>query len=418
MSPENAFPSRYRRVLFTYLPIFLVMLGCGVTIWKAAGADGPSRQLDTAWLIAGTECLFRGMSPYDIGSFTACWADSLDRAYMAPFVFPPTIFLVSFPMGLLPEASAKLYWSILGAASVPLFALALWQVARVTEVEGPARLLRAGWVTLGVSIGGTTGALYVGQPSVLVALGICLVHLGLRDSRAALFLPGALLCSLKPHLSLIWFAVAILMPPGRLAAAKRLLAGLALLGAAALILADPQIFSDYLQALEVHAQSAASKLSRAELLYGLPGLLDWGRDHPRRAALLAAALVLSAAAGAALARQLPAQCDRSIPLLAGVCLAGAFVSAHKGYDFAVYALALALVARLPRTVQALLLGPALLIWRPALLDPLPLAGPANHVVLLDAALACSAGFLLLYGLGQRARTGQEDQATAQVGPPV
>ncbi|ANB35556.1 hypothetical protein A6024_16535 [Rhodovulum sulfidophilum] len=417
MPSESAFLPRHRQIFFTCLSVFLVMLGCGVTLWKAIFADGPSRHLDTAWLIAGTNCLFNGMSPYDIDNFTACWADSLSQDYMAPFVFPPGIFLLSFPMGLLPEAGARLYWSAIGAATVPLLALALWQVARVTAVDGPARLLRACWVTLGVSIGGTAGALYVGQPSVLVALGICLVHLGLRDSRAAVFLTGAVLCSLKPHLSLIWFVVAVLMPPARLARAKGLLAGLVLLAAAALTLADPQIFSDYLHALEVHAGSATSKLARAELLYGLPGLLDWGRSHPRGIAILAVALVISAAAGRALARRRPAQCDWSIPMLAGACLAGAFVSAHKGYDFAVYALVLALAAHLPRTVQTLLLVPALLIWRPALLDLLPVPGTANHVVLVDAVLACSAGFLILYGLGQRPRS-QQSPVTAPVVPRI
>ncbi|OLS50949.1 hypothetical protein [Rhodovulum sulfidophilum] len=95
-------------------------------------------------------------------------------------------------------------------------------------------------------------------------------------------------------------------------------------------------------------------------------------------------------------------------MLAGACLAGAFVSAHKGYDFAVYALVLALAARLPRTVQALLLVPALL-------DLLPVVpGTANHVVLLDAVLACSAGFLLFYGLGQRARSRQSPVAAPLV----
>ncbi|WP_337248138.1 glycosyltransferase 87 family protein [Rhodovulum sulfidophilum] len=325
---------------------------------------------------------------------------------MAPFVFPPGVFLLSFPMGLLPEAGARLYWSAIGAVTVPLLALALWQIARVTAVDGPARLLRACWVTLGVSIGGTAGALYVGQPSVLVALGICLVHLGLRDSRAAIFLTGAALCSLKPHLSLIWVVAALLMPPARLARAKGLLAGFVLLAAAALTLADPQVFSDYLHALKVLAG-----LSRAELLYGLPGLLDWGRSHPRGIAILAVALVTSAAAGRALARRRPAQCDWSIPMLAGACLAEAFVSAHKGYDFSVYALVLALAARLPRTVQTLLLVPALL-------DLLPVVrGAANHVVLLDAVLACSAGFLILYGLGQRARS-QQSRAAAPVVPRI
>lgn len=104
-------------------------------------------------------------------------------------------------------------------------------------------------------------------------------------------------------------------------------------------------------------------------------------------------------------------------MLAGACLAGAFVSAHKGYDFAVYAIVLALAARLPRMVQALLLVPALLIWRPALLDLLPVPGTANHIVLLDVVLACSAGFLLLYGLGQRPRS-QQSPVTAPVVPRI
>ncbi|MBL3551440.1 hypothetical protein [Rhodovulum sulfidophilum] len=63
MPSESAFLPRHRQIFFTFLSIFLVMLGCGVTIWKVVFADGWSRHLDTAWLIAGTDCLFKGMSP-------------------------------------------------------------------------------------------------------------------------------------------------------------------------------------------------------------------------------------------------------------------------------------------------------------------------------------------------------------------
>lgn len=198
-----------------------------------------------------------------------------------------------------------------------------------------------------------SGSSFVGQPLVLITLGVGLLVLGNQRRSDWVVAAGTMLCLIKPHLALLPLLIFWLREPlaelrGKLAAGVILL----LLVAAVQSLED-NLVTDYLTSLRAHTSSTVGYLTRPETLYGFPGIVSGSTSDIE---LVVTALIGCTAflAGWRYRSFLPGQGDS---LVMAIVLLGPFLFPIKEYDLAVVSVIFALTARQAPVFRALVLIP-------------------------------------------------------------
>lgn len=262
------------RIRVPDIALFVVLCCAVFAVSRFLFASGNARHFDTRWLYAAAECLYAVVSPYKFAGLSACWQSGLGADAPAPFVFGITILPIVFPMNLWDFTKASVYFDAVNLGAIALLGWCLWLISDIDRTQGRQRIERSGWIGLGLSMGPVSGSAFVGQPVVLVALGIALLVLGSQRRSNWMLTVGRLLCLIKPHLALlplliVWFREPLADFRGKLAAGISLL-----LLAAAVQSLGGDFVADYLASLRTHTSSTVGHLVRPETLYGFPGLVS------------------------------------------------------------------------------------------------------------------------------------------------
>lgn len=369
----------------------VVALGLIFALSRFAGVDEPMRHWDTRWLHAGAICLWDGLSPYNAAFFDQCWAQVTDAPFRSTFVFGMPVFALMAPLGGMDIAAARSAADIANALALAGLVPILWMAAEMRRAEGVHRLVRALWLAFGLSLSGVAGAGYVGQPAIFVAVGMGLLYLGaLRNGGPLCLAVGTFLCLIKPHICLLPLFVAWLRRPLGQRTGKVLAIAAVLLSVAVAASLQGALIEDFREALRLHSEGVASKLSSVQQLLGVSGVV--ARLGPIVGSGLVIAVFLAAAGMSArwLGRTGPDTWDA---LFVGGLFIGLMLVPVKGYDFSVLTLGYAIAARQSAAMQAVLALPLLVVWRPALLHSFGLSASQTHTIVTLMAILVGAVFL-------------------------
>lgn len=398
-SSQNKFtPERLQKMNKHPLSIFgvtLVLLGVLSSLVKSFWLDGPARHIDTAWLYSSSWCVLDGLSPYNVKYFSDCWISALNREFSSPFVFGPTILAISWPLALMEKQLAYSMVDVANAVAILLLAWALWLTAEPRKVAVMRQMARCGWLTFGLSIGGSAGTAYTGQPVIFVSLGLCLVYLGVRDERQILFTIGTLLCLVKPHLIFLPLIFLWLWQPSSLLKGKVLSILMCIIGVGIVSVLEGNLLTDYALSMQAHSKSDTAKLSNVAVLYGSPGILTRHGVGVGGAMIISVA-VLTFGVGILFMRQNTAALDTTLTfdmLFVGTLFTGLAMAPIKGYDFAITAVGFAVISRMHWKVQLMCILPMLLIWRPRILLILGATSEQEISCITLASLAVGSGIL-------------------------
>ncbi|MEM7505952.1 MAG: glycosyltransferase 87 family protein [Pseudomonadota bacterium] len=316
---------------------------------------GAAADIDTRYLYAAGRCLAQGASPYNLDAFAGCWRAATGAEYQSSFVFLPVALLLAWPMGLMEWAEARTFLQAVQVAAVGLLALCLIRIAR------PLGVIAALWVAFGLTNTGVLGTIFVGQVGVVATLGAALCAVAALGGRGWWLVPGTVLATAKPHLTVLVVALCWLWRVRRHVAAKLVALGALAVLALALWTCDPQIVANYQASFAEHVANPASRIGRADELYGVNGLMKLMTGTQW---VIAAVLLI--AAGIASALPLSGHGGRLVALIGLASVIGVMAFPHKGYDFVAYALTFSAAARLPWAFQAAAVLPMLVVWRPQL----------------------------------------------------
>lgn len=344
-----------------WLAWLIVLAAFAVVVAYQFAHRGAAADIDTRYLYAAGRCLVGGTSPYDLDAFAACWRVATGAEYQSSFVFLPVALLLAWPMGGMDWADARIYLQGVQLAGLAGLALCLMQIAR------PLGALAALWVAFGLTNTGVLGTIFVGQMGIVAVLGAALCVTVALGARGWWLVPGTVLATAKPHLTVLVVALCWLWRARQHLDAKAVALGVLGALAAAVWVFDPQIVAHYQASFAEHVANPASRIGRAEDLFGFSGLVRNLASMSQFAlALGVAGLVLVCMVAFALPIHGASEGARLPALVGAACLIGVMAFPHKGYDFVAYALAFAAAARLPLAFQIAAVAPMLLVWRPQL----------------------------------------------------
>lgn len=161
---------------------------------------------DVRWYYAAAKAAQVGLSPYEIEHFTTALRPLLqDSSEFTPFVYPPAIIPVIFPLSYFPyDTAAKLF------LSVALLSVMFLLYGAMLLLDRKTASFKMYCVCAGALIYGVTWSVRLGNISVIVsALVVWVVFLASKDKDA---LAGILLgvSTLKPTLSLLFMVYFLL----------------------------------------------------------------------------------------------------------------------------------------------------------------------------------------------------------------
>jgi hypothetical protein len=361
--------TRSDRLYGPILWLVVVLVAAALAIRMGSALGQPVFNWDGRYLMAAADCLAAGQSPYDVGALFGCWEERTGTPARATYVFPPQSLLPAWPLALFARPAADMV--ILGWQAVAFAVLAVLSVAFLKEqrLSGWARWTSAGWLALALSNSGVFGTVFLGQLSLASAAGLVAMALAVSGVSMRPWATGLILAMFKPHLTAVAVLGAFLITRSR-DAGRKLWAAAALLAANGWIfLVDPGFVGHYREALRVHSESPYSDVGSPERLVGLPGLI--AGITPVWALLVLVVAGVSMVVSLGLARRGPVQ-DRHMAGFVALVVIGAFLVPHKIYDLAIYAVVFLAAARQPLRLQAFLIVPLIVLWRPALLGSLGL----------------------------------------------
>lgn len=350
--------ARLRAALATAALLALLAEG----LWAAWGRDA-RHHIDARVLYVAGQCWLAGGSPYEAEAFATTWRSTFSEVHPRTFVFayPPTVAVISVPMALLPwPAGGRLLAALNASALIGcLLLIALSLRAALRE--------RASWsrIALGLALASTIGAipatLQIGQTGLLALLGALACLTTARAGPTALFAAGALLASIKPQVSLIAVAIALVQARARRVAWA--VASVVLVGGASLAAAGgAEALEEAFRAVLRYSHASSN---RAQALAGLQPLLQ--RTGIEIATLpvalagivLAAVLVAGAAHRAGPRAAAPGAVAPLLPCALAFALSALFLPLHE-YDLVLLMLPLAALVAMPAPA-ALGIAPGLLL---------------------------------------------------------
>ncbi len=163
---------------------------------------------------SGARALQTGRSPYDLTFLQASqqvagWDVSREPIPFQPFLYPPWLAILVWPLGWLPFHTALTIWLTVGGWAV-VTAGALELRAVKPDAKGPALLFA---LLLGLTYVPVLHLLAVAQVAALLSLTMALAVWGVAQQRVRLAAVCLGLLSIKPHIGLI---VAAFVGIGRL----------------------------------------------------------------------------------------------------------------------------------------------------------------------------------------------------------
>lgn len=167
---ENIMPRRRHIGHFIVALSFFAACFC-YALRSGVIRTGPSRWLDTQFFYVSGLCWRNGESPYDWTVFEARWQAELHTRPRGPFVYPPTIGLLTIPLSLFPWEAAK--WAF-DTVNICALAASLWFLSRLlTILAGTSWRGSWPWLALGAGclLSGVPAALFLGQTTILALAG-------------------------------------------------------------------------------------------------------------------------------------------------------------------------------------------------------------------------------------------------------
>jgi hypothetical protein len=322
-----------------------------------------ARDIDARYFYVAAKCWASGESPYDAARYTAMYRATFNSEPDAPFVaYLPTLMPAILPMAPLDWwAAARLLAALNFAAAM----LLLWASYRlVRELLGaPLRLMHWLWLTLGITIGGVSGTISTGQTSLLVTAACALAVLGCQLQKQSMVIAGTVIASIKPHLAAPVLLFILLFEPAQ--RRSMLIAGgivLAFIGYSVAL--DGDFFNDYLGAIRNY--NAISN-NDPKLQIGLGSFLANARLNPLAGQVLSIAVLAVSLTLAGLVYRRGDPGGRPLALML-VFFSVGIAHGIQGYDLCIYAMGISLCSMLSRRMQLIYLAPAILLWRPTILN--------------------------------------------------
>jgi hypothetical protein len=345
------------RYLISMLAIGLV---AGSVLYSGVIQRGPAKDVDARYFYAAAKCWAGGRSPYEAAvyypSLRAEFANAPDQA----FAYPPTLMLVVLPMAYFDWPAAAMLFSLMNFGAAMVLFWACYRLVR-ESLGGPLGPAHWVWVVLASTMGGVAGTIFTGQSSVFIAAACALALVGCRLQWPWLTVIGLVIATAKPQLS---FPLLLFIPwfEPKQRKAFLLAAAIVVLPFVYAAMVDPHIVQSCLNSVasygSIPANNPAMELGSAAIL----SRMGISRSSSQMLGVLCSLAVLFLAA-----RML----HRSGRTLSGdpatimllVFSIGLAMPIHE-YDSCCYAVGIALLATSRPAVQAVLLLPALLIWRP------------------------------------------------------
>jgi hypothetical protein len=337
------------------------------------------RWLDGHWIYVAGVCWAHDRSPYDVETFYTAWRESVPIPTRAPFLYPPTLALVSVPLSAFPWEIAR---HVIDALNVLSLVAVLAGCAGLLRTWKRERLSAWEWAALGAAaLMSSHGAvIHIGQTGLFALAGaLGALYFG-QAGRSWLAAGCVVVATIKPQLTVLLLLWALIQTDWRPIAAG--LAAAALLSIAIVGLThEGSIFAAVQASAAGHMARPHNALGNYSGFYAL--LEPFGL---RSSAIpIGTGIGLAAAAAALWAGRREGTGLRIGSALAIVALTGFLLPIHT-YDHSVYALLIAALPILPlHTALALVPGLLLIAW-PSVVASVVDKGTASAVGSLLVAL--------------------------------
>jgi Glycosyltransferase family 87 len=375
------------------VPIVAVAIVMGSVFFSGVLKQMGAKDIDARYFYVAAKCWAAGESPYDPATYQTMYRLQFGAQPDAGFVaYLPTLMVVILPMAPFDWPVAAKIFSLLNFSAAMVLFWACYRLVR-ESLGSPLRPKHWLWVTIASTIGGISGAILTGQTSVFIAAACALAVVGCRLQRPWMTVVGLVVASAKPHLSgpILLFIAASERPQRR--AMLIAIAGAALICCYAALI-DPNIVRSYLGSIAAY-NSLASNDPTTQI--GLVSLLVRGGTSLRVAQLAGAsclAVVMGLAAWLLWKSRQGLSSSTHVMML--LIFSAGLARPIQAYDVCVYALGIGLLGTVESALSFGFLVPAILLWRPGLLDQLHLAIP-NILVATGAWLAMLIGSMFLIG---------------------
>ncbi len=359
------------KFISSYLIPTIAVLAVAISVfYSGLQKYSDAKNVDTRYFYLAAKCWASGRSPYEPATYEAMSRSEFGEPPAALFVaYLPTLMPVVLPMAPFGWSTAAKLFSIMNFCAAMILFWACYRLVR--EYVGEAlRPVHWFWISLAASIGAISGTITTGQTSVFIAAAAALALLGCRLQKTWLTVVGLVIASAKPHLSGPLLLFIVVFEP-RQRKAVYIAAGIAALIVGYAAAVDTNLISSYLGSVAAYGRLAVNDSAR---LIGLLPLLE-GLGVSGLGAKLFAVCCLLAVMGLAVwllrRRSASAFTDRELAVMLVVFSIG-LVRPIQGYDLCAYAVGIALLAATGPYFQAASLLPALLIWRPDIVEKLHL----------------------------------------------
>ena len=337
---------------------------------------GGAKDIDARYFYVAAKCWAAGQSPYQSTRYDASFRAAFGSPPEALFVaYPPTLIPIVLPMAPFDWPVAAALFSCMNFGAAMALYCACYRMVR-ESVGTPLRLGHWLWVVMASTIGGIGGTIFTGQSSVFITAACALAIVGCRLGRMWLTVIGLVLATAKPHLSGPLILFVLLFEP-RQRRALAIVAGVVAILVAYAAMVDSNLLHSYLDS--IHTYNTLSQNDPAKQLGAVSLFLQFG--IPLAAAqwlgilCLIIVLVLTACI-LKYSRESLTQVPIALMLLT---FSTGLARGIQGYDVCCYAMGIALAATLNFRFRCALLIPALLVWRPGLLDKFGMVISGNHV---------------------------------------
>jgi hypothetical protein len=349
----------------------------GSVFYSGVLKQSDARNVDAKYFYVAARCWATGRSPYERATYEAVFRSEFGSPPAAQFVaYLPTLMLVTLIMAPFewPVAANIFAWLNFAAAM-----LLFWACYRLVRESIGTRLqpVHWFWVVIAATIGGISGTILTGQTSVFVAAAGALALVGARLQRTWLTVVGLVVASAKPHVSgPIILCIALFEPRQRKAVLIAAVIAALVCGYAALV--DSNLISSYLGSVVTYKSLATNDPAGQVGLVSLFLRIGVSTQFAQVCGLGGLLAVLGLVA--LLLRRYPIErLSESSTAMMLVTFSVGLARPIQGYDLCAYAVGIALLATKEMYFQAALLIPALLVWRPGLLQKLSMLAPDNQV---------------------------------------
>ena len=347
------------------LPVLAACVVAGSVFLSGVLRQGPGKDIDTRYFFVAAKLWASGHSPYEMANYVSAFAAQFGVPPNNGYPYLPTSAFFVLPMALFDwQVAARLFSVLNFLAAMALFGGCWFLLRRTLGV--PLRPFHWLWLVLGSTVGGTAGTIFTGQTSVFIAAAGVAALVGIRTRQPWLTVIGMVIATAKPQLSfpLLPFLAAFQLREWKALAAAAVTATAVAVAA----VLDGNLVRNFQASLTSYSAADVNNVAKG---FGFAGFLH-GLGIPSSWASLLGILLCLAVLGRAAwvvirAGKSPAAHPGVLVLL--TLAAGLALPLHS-YDTCCYALAITLTAATRPQLQAAMILPTLLVWRPNFLPNL------------------------------------------------